>query len=896
MNLNKIDFSDGIRPEEIQENFEILQEQINRERLGVGGYGIASGFDIETHIDNNNFFITVSAASIIDKKGEELFIPECKVDIDLPELYTTLEHKTINYNNTISLKQIPYALSRRCPSEYLYNKSPESSGIYINYPSNNYNTDDYIRVSDIKGTVLTVAGAITREVVVRYNYTADRIDAVYLKNNNTIGIAKGTTSTTPSKPVLPNDCKLLIAYLMIESKYMDENRTTPEAVMYVKEDMRNLRNLYTDKDNNLYIKGTSFDDLQIIHMKEPRDPAPNTLWLDIETNTLFCWRNTDTFSYTNSIMVDTDFDINSNANIDFSTYMDFILDEKELEVYHNGNRLIQNVHYYELYESLPTCNQEIKPGTKGNSFRMIEDDTSGNGLKIRVGDEIRYIIKYRDSHYLWAPVNKMTYVNAKNYRVFCTNDYMPNNKDGYFDSDKARMMGMNSINNYDYKYQYFLFHREKDLDMHFTPNRNELTILINQMILHRDQFEEISTFDLYEWSQIEDKDDERAIIASHAASFYGWTKFDLEKAIEEGFEHAGVGFKLVEPLDSGLNANSRPYSEPDGSCDIYLEAIVERRICTSPIKRKLQRTATFIDEETLIVDDDLLETGIVQLINDACYRYNENQLEVFHNGTRLLGPCLFGKEPDYIEEFGYYLKSTQEGIDDEIVPPIIVDEEYEEDQGYFERKRGKACRSFKINKTIAKEDVITYKITTNVYSYDHINDLIDTLESRLDCNLDTILEAQESVMTFKQEIDSRVVDIENSIEELRQNNNSNNSNQGSFDQFGVLNMSNFPANVLQTMISSLDHINISFKYAEGKKEYITEVMGIREGDYLTVIRKDSAGYSHFLIPNVDYKVQDKIENGIWKGTLFTILNNDNWKAEDIIYITGLKLGYGKDGR
>ena len=43
MSLNIIDFSDGIRPEEIQENFEKLEDQISRERLGVGGSGIAYG-------------------------------------------------------------------------------------------------------------------------------------------------------------------------------------------------------------------------------------------------------------------------------------------------------------------------------------------------------------------------------------------------------------------------------------------------------------------------------------------------------------------------------------------------------------------------------------------------------------------------------------------------------------------------------------------------------------------------------------------------------------------------------------------------------------------------------------------------------------------------------------
>ena len=74
MALNKIDFSRGIRPEEIQENFEYLQEQISRERLNVGGYGIASGLDIETIVNENTFAVNVSDGTVIDNEGLEVFI------------------------------------------------------------------------------------------------------------------------------------------------------------------------------------------------------------------------------------------------------------------------------------------------------------------------------------------------------------------------------------------------------------------------------------------------------------------------------------------------------------------------------------------------------------------------------------------------------------------------------------------------------------------------------------------------------------------------------------------------------------------------------------------------------------------------------------------------------
>ena len=917
MSLHKIDFSDGIRPEEIQDNFEILQQQLNRERLGVGGFGIASGFDVTPIVTDDKFAVRLSNASIIDETGAELFIPECEVNIEPPELFTALEYRTINYNNRINLNQIPYASDRRIPAEYLTSKDPKVSGIYINYPANNYSVDDYIRVSDINGTILTVTGAVSKEVVVRYNYTADRIDTLYLKKDNTVGVIKGTTSTTPSKPYMPNDGKMLIAYLMIESRYVDEDKTIPQAYLYVRDDMRSLRNLFTDGDNNLYICGTPFDDLQIVHMKEPKNPKENTLWLNTQENTLYYWKSTDGFVYTNKITIDTDFIENGSANRDFATYMNFLLEKDELEVYHNGTKLSKDVHYYELYNSLPTYYQNIPDKTEGNSFRIIENSTSNNGLTLKVGDEIMYMIRYKDSHFMWVPVNKMTYVNAKNHRVYCTNDYMPNNRDGYFDSKEADALGQFSVGNndyYDYKYQYFLFHREKDLEMLFTPGRQELSIQINQMVLHSDQFEEITAHDLlntlkrhkYEEGQTwENYIGDMAIdngpiprsIAEAAAIHFGWNRQELEKLVED-FDETGIGFKLIEPLDCGYNAGTQNYEAFDGSADLYVEAIVERRICCSPTKRKFQRSATFVAEDIIVADNEIIETGIVNLLNDDYYRYNENQLEVYVNGNKLIGPSIFDVDPEIIEEFGCYLQSTKEGIEDKVYEPITEEgqEEYKQysDQGYFERKRACVCRKFKINKVLNVGDIITYRISTNIYSYDHINNLLDDLEAKIDCNLDTVLSAYDGIGKFKSEVDAKVSDvttrlssISTTVEALQNN---------TFDPLSVLSIANMPPALLTVVLSSLTHINTSFEY-KGNPEHIFDVINnpkedIRSQDYLTVVRRDSKG-DHFLIPGEDYIIISGEDNNKTPYSYFKVLNADGWETGNKIIITGIKLGYGR---
>ena len=131
MPLNIIDFSNGIRPEEIQENFNNLQEQLNRERISVGGAGIAYGLNIKFDVVNNVFNAIVTDGVIITKDGEELFINGKILEIEPPILHESVERMQLNNNKSITLKHVPYALNRKCPAEALDTYEPEISGINI---------------------------------------------------------------------------------------------------------------------------------------------------------------------------------------------------------------------------------------------------------------------------------------------------------------------------------------------------------------------------------------------------------------------------------------------------------------------------------------------------------------------------------------------------------------------------------------------------------------------------------------------------------------------------------------------------------------------------------------------------------------------------------------------
>ena len=276
--LKLIDFSDGIRADEIWNNFNVLQDQINRERKNVGGSGIASGLELTPIINfsgnSNEFALEVSEASIIGKDGEEIHIPKQRINIELPKLAKEVEYLTSNVNNQITLKHVPYSLSRKTSVETSREFSPIYSGIEIKY-RDSIAKDDFIRVRSINDKTLMLTGLTRRDLVVTYHYSGKRIDCIYIDKNNELKVISSTTSPSPSV-MLPKEYKYLIAFVEVDNLYMDNDRNI-YANIIIRKDLRNIRNIYTDSNGELWLCGVPFKNLQIIHMIEPKDPDENTL-------------------------------------------------------------------------------------------------------------------------------------------------------------------------------------------------------------------------------------------------------------------------------------------------------------------------------------------------------------------------------------------------------------------------------------------------------------------------------------------------------------------------------------------------------------------------------------------------------------------------------------------
>ena len=912
MALNIIDFSNGIRPEEIQENFEYLQAQLSRERLSVGGSGISSGLDVTFNITNDNFDVIVSNGSIIDIEGNEIFVEGNTFEVELPEAEQYEEHCVLDENRTVTLKHIPYATNRRMPSEFLSSYEPEFSGIKIRY-NNSPNKDDYIRVRDIKKNVVTVTGALKRDLIVNYYYSGDRIDILYVDANYEVKykkISQGITSTTPSVPILPKDVKYLIAFIEIVSEYVDEKDPIPHAWMYIKNDLRSIRNLYTDSNGTLYICNIPFDDLQIIHLKEPEDPKENTLWLNLMDNTLYCWRSIDDFSYKNSMTITTDFLENIDyADLTFSTDMSFTIGEHELSVYLNREKLSLGIDYEEVGVDLPTlAGNEGLENKRGNVFQILQTLKRPDEYEdiLIAGDVLTYIIRYKDGQYMWVPVNKANYVNAKNTKVFSTyyngidDKYLVLEKNtngvfkAYFDSTIANDLGKDPVTNYPCKYQYFIFDRIEDMNMHFTPGKNELSIMINQMYLHEDQYKEITVYDLLDkHSGIPES------VRTAAAVHFGWTQDYLEKNFNSNtgniYDNSGIGFMLLDPLDSGAKADTigLSYADKQGSNDLFVEAIVERRICATPLNRKMERSATFVLEDTITLDkenhSEILETKVIQL-QDVKYRYDEHQLEVFINGIKQI------EGQDYIEEFGFFkqINNNDGSVSIIEIAPIEEDEEYI-DQDYFIRKKASVCTKFKFldHKTIAEGTTITYRITTNIYSYDHINNIIDEIGDTLTSCKNIVETSKKLINDLRSDLDIELNAMDDRITRFE------NTTGEYLTTSSILNTGQMPPWMVRNAIKSLEHINTKldlnqFEMKDGEMKLKTEyeLDDIYEEDYVNVIHhkhnsKDDSYTDCCLIDGLHYTILTNSENKVVIRLAPEFVFDSN--GHDSLYFSGLKI-------
>lgn len=645
--IKLLDFSQGIKSKEVMNNDLALQQQIETERLSIAGYGINYGLDLTL---SDDFSLVVEDGTIVDKDGIESYIEGATFEINKPNLIVKKQRVYPTNKGIITLSDIPYSDKSDCPSEYENSDYWGIEAYYEDDPSTNLN------ISSISGnTIYTNASDESRYVIVTYNIAYDRIDTVYISDEYDLRIKAGIDSTTASS-YIPNDCKYILGFIKVVSKYYNSDTQSYMAKASIIKEFTNRRTIYTDSNNDLYLCGIAFDSLLKIYFDEPSDPKEGMLWYDMTTNKLKVWRQTDNFIFTDIIKYTS---IDPNDKQKFKTSVGYKKDQ--LSVYieernHEGNKVWTKLNDSKI-EYYTDLEESEKDDLESKEFRIIP--------KIVSNTNVKYAINRYDDSYYWVPINDTSYISANECKMWAANssgtnlvEYLPGLNIDEMSEDRPN----HDLTN-------FIFKAE-ELNLRFTPYKNEMSLMIEQIPLHRDQFIELTVEDILNSDEL----------TQIAIDNYGWTT-ELLQDIKDNNLEVGIGFKLVNSLD-------RPG---------FIEVNIQHRVNDSILKNKLQRNASFAKSETITYEESLyLKDGIATFSTTIPYRYNEEQLDVYINGKRI--------RTDLIIE-----NSTM-------------------------NVRGSMCNSFSINTAkvnLIEKDEITYKITTNIYSYDHVQSAVEQAQEEL---------------------------------------------------------------------------------------------------------------------------------------------------------------------
>lgn len=669
--IKVINFSQGIRSEEVYNNDLALQEQIERERLTIAGYGINYG--LELFLDDFN--LNIAEGTLVNIDGKEIFLNRKSLEIEKPILIERAERAFPTEDGKIIINDIPYSIQRDKPSQYDEKKNWNIKACYED------NSSIIVNISNIDNTTLyTDARNGKRAVIVNYTTAYDRIDSVYINSENEIKIKQGISSLSPTA-YRPMDCKYMLGFVKVfKSILSDEEDNIPGCKTLLIEEFNNRRTVYTDKSNNLYLCGTPFESLLKIYFEEPQTKKDSMIWYDMDTNKLKVWRSTDTFIFTDVITYTSS---NPNNEQKFNTSTGYL--KKQLSVYVqniNENTEDGDIIWTKLSEDELMYYTDLKE-SEYDDKESLQFSIAPRLLK---GQKIKYTINKYDGSFYWVSMNDTSYMPVLEYKMWCPNEtednlleYMPGLEYEQLIEDRP---------NHDF--QYFLF-KKSELHLRYTPFKNELNILIDQIPLHRDQFNELTVTDILNNDSLLDL----------AKRYYGYSVEELQ-SLKSNYLEIGLGFKLKNKLDRAA----------------FVEVDITHRVNDSILKNKFQRNAAFIKTETIIYNErDFMDNTIV-LTTKVPYLYDEEQLEVYVNGIRI--------KKEFIREI------SKDNV------------------------KGEFCKSFSINKTNIKlknNDEITYKITTSVYSYDHVNS--------------AIAEENENLYTKLKLMEDKIKIIEAEIENLK---------------------------------------------------------------------------------------------------------------------------------
>lgn len=392
------------------------------------------------------------------------------------------------------------------------------------------------------------------------------------------------------------------------------------------------------------------------------------------------------------------------------------------------------------------------------------DNPLENDLWYDVENEILYIWRPNENgEYEWMPVNDLSRFQRE-YGVFT------------------------ELENPD-DLQTFTFDNKQNL--RFVPGQNQLTIVIDQVVIMKDQYDELSESSTYDDNVV-----------------------------------TGYGFKLKNPLE-------RPS---------IVEVYVDHSVTTKGVHSELfNHIAAFTDMYDFLVTDPEVKDFTCK----AEYENNNNQLEVFLNGIKLR------KDAEFIELTAEGETTTIEDIN-------------------------KLSDKFRILVELQNEDIVSYKITRFMATYDNLRVVTDALNEKVE-------KAVSDLDTTKLEFNEVVSNVNQTIEDFSQSNQELINKVNSISEDMISKSAKVAIDDLQEEVKNKLNNGAVYLTQPANNSLIT-IKTLKETDFISIYWIQDLTRL-ILIRNEDYSISPVEDGGI------NIELEPNWIADDAkIYIEGVSLG------
>lgn len=360
---------------------------------------------------------------------------------------------------------------------------------------------------------------------------------------------------------------------------------------------------------------------------------------------------------------------------------------------------------------------------------------------------------------------------------------------------------INDLSRFSREYGYFsedenpddlqTFTFEEKPNLRFVPGQNSLTIVIDQVLVMRDQFTE-----LYEQSTYDDN------------------------AV------TGYGFKLNNPLE-------RP-----AIVEVYVDHSVNVK---NQEKELFLHTAGFIDSGSFSVTDE----NTTDFTCTGDYEINEKQLEVWLNGVRLIFP-------------DQYCELTRDN-------ETTTVEDYQT-----------LTNKFRVLVALKPEDIVSYKITRLMSTYDNLRVVTDALNEKVDS-------AVKNLDDTRLELDTVIDNVNNTLEEITDANTKLAEEVTRISNDMVSKSEGVSIDDLQDEIKD-NLTDGTIYFVQNANSSLITMRTLKEEDYLSIFWIQDLTRL-ILIRDEDYTVSPSADGGV------DIELEPKWIADNArIYIEGISLG------